>query len=86
MDAIIIVGDCLSKIKRIKEVLNCSFKIKDLRKLKYFLGLEVARLNKGIHLCQRNYILDILTGTGMISSEPCTTPLMTNNNIIFKDA
>jgi len=43
VDDIIIAGDCLLEINRIKEVLNCSFKIKDLGELKYFLGLKVAR-------------------------------------------
>ncbi|GKD03516.1 ribonuclease H-like domain-containing protein [Tanacetum coccineum] len=34
---------------------------KDLGKLKYFLGIEVVDINKGICLNQRNYILDLLS-------------------------
>ncbi|CAI8584703.1 unnamed protein product [Vicia faba] len=36
------------------------FHIKELRNLKYFLGLQVLHTNKGIHLSQRMYALDIL--------------------------
>ena len=86
MDDIIIAGSCLSEIKIIKEVLNCSFKIKDIGELKYLRGLEVVTSNKGIHLCQRKYNLDILIETGMLGSKPCTTPLMSNNKIVFEDA
>jgi len=86
VDDIILAGDCLSEINRIKEVLNCSFKIKDLGELKYFLGFEVARSNKGIHLCQRKYNLDILTEIGMLGSKPCTTPLISNNKNVFEKA
>jgi len=50
VDDIILVGDCLSKIERIKSSLNSSFKIKDLGELKYFVSLEVARSRKGIQL------------------------------------
>ena len=85
VDEIILVGNCLSEIKMIKEVLNCSFKIKDHGEVKYFLGLKVSRANKGIHLCQRKYTLDTLNEIGMLGSKPHITPLMTNNKIIFED-
>jgi len=65
--------------------IECSFKIKDLGELKYLLGLEVARSNKGIHLCHRKYSIDILAKTGMLGSKPCTTPLMSNNKTNFED-
>jgi len=48
---IILAKDSLQEIERIKYFLNDSFKIKDLGELKYFLGLEVYRSKKGIHLC-----------------------------------
>ena len=51
VDDIVLAGDSLEEIENIKCQLNNSFKIKDLGHLKYFLGLEVARSRKGIHVC-----------------------------------
>lgn len=33
------------------------------------LGIEVAQSKKGIVLSQRKYVLDLLTGTGMLGSK-----------------
>jgi hypothetical protein len=50
VDDIIIIGDDQEEIKRLKE----------------FLGTEVARTKKGISLCQRKYTLDLLSDMGMM--------------------
>lgn len=39
------------------QVLQRNFKIKDLGDLKYFLGMEIARSNEGITICERKYAL-----------------------------
>ena len=44
-------------------VANC-FSIKDLRPLKYFLGIEVARSPKGQFLSQHEYELEIVDECG----------------------
>lgn len=62
-------------INTLKSDLNNAFKIKDLDNLKYFLGLEIARSKKGIHICQRKYALDILSDCGLLGSKPLTTPM-----------
>ena len=55
VDDIILAGYSLTKITRIKSLLNITFKIKDLGKLKYFLCLEVAYSHQGIYVSQRNH-------------------------------
>ncbi|GJY87029.1 ribonuclease H-like domain-containing protein [Tanacetum coccineum] len=52
------------------------FMIKDLGKLKYFLGIEVIDTNKGICLNHRKYVLDLLSEYGMLSCKPVDTPLL----------
>ncbi|GLU14780.1 hypothetical protein SLE2022_313290 [Rubroshorea leprosula] len=71
VDDLIIVGNNSSLCQKLKEFLHTMFHIKVLGKLKYFLGIEVARHPSGIFLCQQKYTLDILTETGMIGTKPC---------------
>jgi len=48
----------------LRERLAAQFEMKDLGKLKYFLGIEVAYSRLGIFISQRKYILDLLKETG----------------------
>lgn len=41
----------------LKERLHDTFKLKDLRQLQYFLGLELARSAKGIFFCPKEITL-----------------------------
>ncbi|GJU60538.1 ribonuclease H-like domain-containing protein [Tanacetum coccineum] len=60
VDDIIITGNNVSKIDKFKVFLKSKFVIKNIGKLKYFLGIEVIDTNKGIRLNQRKYVLDLL--------------------------
>lgn len=48
-----IVGNNITNISLLKQVLDAKFSIKDLGTLKYFLGFEVARSSQGISACQK---------------------------------
>ena len=75
VDDIVLIGNNIDAIRHITALLDHTFKIKDLGFLKYFLGLEVAQTQHGIHLCQQKYTLDILFDSGMVASRPNTTPM-----------
>jgi Reverse transcriptase (RNA-dependent DNA polymerase) len=66
VDDIIITGNNPSEIDSIKNDLQRNFDIKDLGKLKYFLGIEVAHSSKGLFISQRKYVLDLLKETGKL--------------------
>ncbi|RVW86785.1 Retrovirus-related Pol polyprotein from transposon TNT 1-94 [Vitis vinifera] len=55
---------------------------KDLGKLKYFLGIEIAQSSSGVVLSQRKYALDILEETGMLDCKPIDTPMDPNAKLV----
>ena len=55
--------------------MNREFQVKDLGEMKFFLGMEVARSEKGIYISQRKYIMDLLKETGMLGCRPSDTPI-----------
>ncbi|KAL4362499.1 hypothetical protein GQ457_04G038710 [Hibiscus cannabinus] len=76
VDDIVLASPNLESISLVKTFLHDLFKIKDLGNLKFFLGLEVARSNKGINLSQRKYTLDLLAEYGFLESKPASTPIV----------
>nr|GEW42871.1 putative reverse transcriptase, RNA-dependent DNA polymerase [Tanacetum cinerariifolium] len=80
----IITGNEESEIKKLKEGLCVEFEMKDLRNLRYFLGIEVMRSSQRIFICQKKYILDLLAETWMIDCKPADTPMITNQKFFVK--
>uniref|UniRef100_A0A3Q7HXW2 Reverse transcriptase Ty1/copia-type domain-containing protein n=1 Tax=Solanum lycopersicum TaxID=4081 RepID=A0A3Q7HXW2_SOLLC len=62
-------------IDNAKQVLKNNFKIKDLRDLRYFLGIEFARNSEGILMHQRKYAMELIPDSEMSGSKPCATPV-----------
>ena len=54
------------------------FEIKDLRNLKYFLGMDVARSKAGIFVSRRKYTFDLLTESDMLGCRRADTPIECN--------
>ena len=60
---------------KFKEYLGRCFHMKDLGKLKYFLGIEVGRGAEGFMIMQRKYTLDLIAEAGLLGAKACGTPM-----------
>ena len=81
IDDIVITRSHFKGILSLKSFLHSQFHTKDLRMLKYFLGIEFMRSKQskqGILLSQRKYVLDLLSETGKLGAKPCSTPMAPN--------
>ncbi|KAJ0615698.1 putative RNA-directed DNA polymerase [Helianthus annuus] len=81
VDDMIITGNDKGEMEQLRQNLFAEFEMKDLGRLKYFLGIEVLRSEQGIFICQKKYILDLLAETGMVDCKPMETPMMTNHKL-----
>ncbi|KAD3641543.1 hypothetical protein E3N88_30767 [Mikania micrantha] len=81
----IITGNDKEEILKLKTNLFSEFEMKDLGRLKYFLGIEVLRSKQGIFICQKKYILDLLAETGMIDCKPAETPMVANQKLFMEE-
>ncbi|KAH0674692.1 hypothetical protein KY284_014877 [Solanum tuberosum] len=60
VDDVILTGTDSAEIDPLKKFLHDQFKIKDLGRLHYFLGLEVLYKSDGVLISQRKFALDLL--------------------------
>jgi len=78
VDDLIITGDNDADIFDLKKLLKQKFEMKDSRKLRYFLGIEVIQSLKGIWLLQRQCALNKLLEYGMTGCKLISIPLEQN--------
>lgn len=74
VDDVLIKGSNIMLVRGLKKHLDDAFTIKDLDQAKYFLGFEILRTSAGICLCQKKYITNILSNTGMLECKAAPSP------------
>ena len=81
MDDMIITGDDLNGIQKLKDFLNQQFEMKDLGYLSYFLGLEIIHSTDGLYITQAKYTFDLLSRAGLTDSKTIDTPVELNAHL-----
>ena len=81
VDDIIVTENDAAERESLKKRLAQEFEIKEFKKLKYFLGIEVAYLKKDIFISQRKYVLDLLKEIRNLCSKAVSTPIDYNHRI-----
>ncbi|GKB07978.1 putative RNA-directed DNA polymerase [Tanacetum coccineum] len=84
VDDMIIIGNDKEEITKLKKNLFTEFEMKDLGRLKYFLGIEVLRSKQGIFMYQKKYVLDLLAEIGMVDCKPADTPMIVNQKLYME--
>jgi Reverse transcriptase (RNA-dependent DNA polymerase) len=85
VDDLIITGDNQEEIDGVKRDLKEKINIKDLGKLKYFIGIEIAHSLKGLFISQRKYTLDLLKEIRKLGCKPVSTPIDSNMKLNTED-
>lgn len=75
VDDIIIIDNYKADLEQLKQHLYLHFQTKDLKPLKYFLGIEVSQSKTGVDISQRKYAFDILEETNLLGRRSSDTPM-----------
>ncbi|GKE65903.1 ribonuclease H-like domain-containing protein, partial [Tanacetum coccineum] len=87
VDDIMLTGNNINEINKVKTFLKCKFKIKDLGELNYFLGIEVLKTERGGScLSKRKYCLELLHNYGLLACKIVSTPLPKNMILAHKES
>ena len=81
VDGVIVAGNDKREKHDVKQKLAKEFEIKELWKLKYFLGIEVTYSTQGIFISQQKYVTDLLVETRKIGCKPVSTPMDPNHKL-----
>ncbi|XP_023771989.1 uncharacterized mitochondrial protein AtMg00810-like [Lactuca sativa] len=82
VDDLIVTGSDAVVVSSFISRLHAEFRIKDLGRLNYFLGLEATHHPTGLFLSQAKYAHDIVTHAGLLNAKPMPTPLATNASLV----
>ncbi|XP_019177885.1 PREDICTED: uncharacterized protein LOC109173081 [Ipomoea nil] len=74
VDNIIMLGNDAALITTFLNRLSSTFKICDLGKPGFFLGIKTIPTDDGYILSQRRYMTDLLNRAGMVDCKPLSTP------------
>ncbi|KAK6928877.1 LOW QUALITY PROTEIN: Reverse transcriptase, RNA-dependent DNA polymerase [Dillenia turbinata] len=81
VDDIILTGDDIDEMDRLKKCLASQLEIRVLGSLRYFLKMEVPQTKRGIMAFQRKYVLDLPEETSVSGCRPVETLIDPTQNL-----
>ncbi|GKE19926.1 ribonuclease H-like domain-containing protein, partial [Tanacetum coccineum] len=81
VDDIILTASFIAFLQSIIATLHAEFSMTDLGLLNYFLGISVTRNTSGMFLSQQKYASKLLERAGMLTCNPCRTPVDTDSKL-----
>ena len=72
--------------KKFTTKVQSDFEMSLLGELTYFLGLQISQQEKGIFICQANYIKEMLKKFKMEDSKPIPTPMVIGCKLSIDDS
>ena len=72
-------------LNEFKAALQSEFEMTDLGIMKYFVGIEVEKYEKGVFICQQKYATYILKRFKMNKCKPTNTPIATCTKLSKQD-
>lgn len=75
VDDILIKGDDVEHISRVKKQLGEQFQMSNLGSLSYLMGIEVLHNEKGYYISQSKYIQDLIDRFGITDNQTTATPI-----------
>uniref|UniRef100_A0A2N9J670 Integrase catalytic domain-containing protein n=1 Tax=Fagus sylvatica TaxID=28930 RepID=A0A2N9J670_FAGSY len=85
VDDIVLTSNTPTFLDTLIHHLSSIFELKDLGPLHYFLGIQVTRDSKGLHLSQAKYATTLLHKHNMTSTKPVSTPCTPNTRLSLHD-
>ncbi|KAI5353156.1 hypothetical protein L3X38_006049 [Prunus dulcis] len=83
VDDIILTGSKVALVQEVVDELSSAFDMKDMGKLKYFLGLQISYNTAGdIFVNQAKYAKDLLAKAGLSSCRSCPTPCKPHGQLL----
>lgn len=76
VDDIIIASSNEEEITWLLHLMVLEFPIRDLGDLNFFLGIQVDRIEDGLHLTQTQYLVNLLRSCDMENLKPVVTPMV----------
>lgn len=83
MDDVLITGDDLASVHKLKQHLDHTFSIKNLGKFHFFQGIKVTYTEAGIILTQYMFTKELLVETDLDLRKPTVTPLPMYHKLLY---